>query len=212
MTARRVVVLVGSLGALGLAGCADLGQHAAAITAAGAPTPAEPVPASKIAAAPPKPAEGLWAILDPGCGKPSLADTRKWPRCASPFWINHNSAVVVRSAPTPGAAGAQSSYRAGYQLAAGDPLIAQIGNRKDGYLFLALTNLDRDSQGLLVAATGAAFVCTSGAGPSVSAEPNRNGCAGQSPDVVRRAAEQTLKDPTALSRVAWIAAGAPATQ
>lgn len=195
MTARNLVIVAVALGALGLGACAGLGPHA------------------QTAAAPaPKPAEGLWAILDPGCGKPNLADPRKWPRCASPFWISRNSAVILRSTPTADEAGAQASYRAGYRLAAGDPLIAQIGNRKDGYLFLALTDLDRDAQGRLVAATGAAFACTGAAGPSVTAEPVKNGCTGQSPEVLRRAAQETLKDPSALSRVAWIAAGAPAPQ
>lgn len=195
MTARNLVILVSVVGSVGLGACAGLGPHA------------------QTAAAPaPRPAEGLWAILDPGCGKPNLADPRKWPTCASPFWISRNSAVIVRSTPTTDAAGAQASYRAGYRLAAGDPVIAKIGNRKDGYLFLALTDLGRDAQGRLVAATGAAFACAGAAGPQVTAEPVKNGCAGQPSAVLRRAAQETLKDPSALSRVAWIAAGAPAPQ
>lgn len=161
MTARNLVILVGALGALGLGACAGLGPRGQT-----ASTPA------------PRPAEGLWAILDPGCGKPNLADPRKWPKCASPFWISRDSAVIVRSIPTANEAGAQASYRAGYRLAAGDPVIAKIGNRKDGYLFLALTDLGRDAQGHLVAATGAAFACAGAASPRVTAEPVKNGCAG----------------------------------
>ncbi len=158
----------------------------------------------------PKPAEGLWAILDPGCPKPNAVDFKAWPRCASPFWISRDTAVVVRSlpgarrGPTP-----DQSYRADYRLAAGDPLIAQVGTEKDGYLFLALTELSRDQQGRLVAASGAAFVCAKAAGGPIALRPNVNGCDTESPDGVRRAAQETLGDHVALSRVAWIASGAP---
>ena len=193
MTARTFRIVAGAALAASLAGCVGPGAGR------GGPRLA--------AAAPPRPAEGLWAILDPGCRKPHQTDTRTWPLCASPFWISRDSAVVVKSKPTAELAGAQASYRASYRLAAGVPLIAQVGNAKDGYLFLALTQLDRDPDGRLVAATGAAFACRP---DGATAAPTRGGCEGQSQQVLRRAAARTLEDPSSLTRVAWIAPGAPA--
>ncbi len=153
--------------------------------------------------------EGLWAILDPGCGKPRDADVRAWPRCASPFWIGEGYALVVRTRSDGHGAVPESSYRAGYRLAAGDPLIAEIGNDKDGQLFLALKDLDRDGEGRLVGATGAAFACPSGPTGRISLSPSDGGCAAAAPDRIRRAARDTLQDQGALTRVAWITSGAP---
>jgi hypothetical protein len=194
VTARISAWTMGIAAACALAACASLPGR-----------PLAPSPALAAAAGAPRPAEGLWAILDPGCAKPSLADPRKWPRCASPFWISRNSALVVRSKPATGPA----SYRADFRLAAGDPMIAQVGNHKDGYLFLALTKLDRDGQGRLVAATGAAIACNRTGVEYLFAEPNQGGCERQTPAFVHQAAQETLKDPAALTRVAWIAGGAP---
>lgn len=196
--------------AIGLSGCGFVkerlaflrhgpsGSHNVQTASAPAPSPA------------PRPAEGLWAILDPGCPKPNAANFKAWPHCASPFWISRDTAVVVRSLPAArkGVAPDQS-YRADYRLAAGDPVIAQVGTEKDGYLFLALTELSRDEQGRLVAASGAAFACAGAAAGPIALRPNLNGCDTESPDGVRRAAQETLGDHAALSRVAWIASGAP---
>lgn len=157
----------------------------------------------------PRPADGLWAILDPGCRKPALADLRAWPKCASPFSINRNSAVVVRSKTGPNGKTPDESYRADYRIAAGDPVIAQVGNAKDGYLFLALTELSRDDQGRMVAATGAAFACDRPGDGAISLKPSSNGCESQSPEAIRKVAWSTLQNPAALARVAWIAPGAP---
>lgn len=194
--------------AVGLSGCGFLKEKFAFLrhgpssrTAQAAAAPA-PLPA-------PKPAEGLWAILDPGCPKPNAANFKAWPHCASPFWISRDTAVVVRSLPNSRGATPDQSYRADYRLAAGDPVIAQVGTEKDGYLFLALTELARDDQGRLVAASGAAFVCSPTVGGPIALRPNVNNCDTESPDGVRRAAQETLVDHAALSRVAWIASGAP---
>jgi len=137
----------------------------------------------------PRPADGLWAILvrvpQAGAGP----TPRVWPRCASPFWINRDSAVGRPLPPwTWRAQAPDQSYRTDYRLAAGEPVIAQIGKRQDGYLFLALTELARDEQGRLVAATGAAFGCAGG-GPVVrSAWPRiRTAAKPQSPEVIPQA-------------------------
>ncbi len=196
---------------MGLTACSAVQGHLAfwkhtsapstALAQAPAPMPTPPAP---------KPAEGLWAILDPGCPKPSLTNFRAWPKCASPFWISRETAVVVTSKFEPGRAKAPDrSYRADYRLAAGDPVIAQVGTQKDGYMFLALTEVSRDDQGRMVGATGAAFACPTPIMGSISLRPNLNGCDNAPPDSVRAAARETLQDHTALSRVAWIAPGAP---
>ena len=157
----------------------------------------------------PRPAEGLWAILDPGCRKPSVADFGAWPKCASPFWMRGNHAYVVRSTAGRGGRTPDHSYRADYRLSPGDPLIAEVGNQADGYLYLALTKLARDGQGRLVAATGAAFACPGAIGGVIRLRPSANGCESTPAMGVRKAAQATLKDPAALERVAWIAPGAP---
>lgn len=193
---------------MGLTACSAVRSHLAfwrhsaspqTAVAAKAPVPTPPAP---------KPAEGLWAILDPGCPKPSLANFRNWPKCASPFWISRQTAMVVRSHLGPGKAPDQS-YRADYRLAAGDPVIAQVGNDKDGYLFLALTELMKDDQGRLVGATGAAFACPQPRVGLIALRPNLNGCETAPPDTLRQAARDTLQDHASLTRVAWIAPGAP---
>jgi hypothetical protein len=193
--------------AVGLSGCGFLKERFAFLRR----TPSDHASVASAAAslAAPKPAEGLWAILDPGCPKPNVVNFKAWPHCASPFWISRDTAVVVRSLPGVRRAPADQSYRADYRLAAGDPLIAQVGTAKDGYLFLALTELSRDERGRLVAASGAAFVCAKATSGPIALKPNLNGCDTESPEGVRRAARQTLGDHVALSRVAWIASGAP---
>ena len=157
----------------------------------------------------PKPADGLWAILDPGCPKPDKANTQAWPKCAQPFWIGHDTAVVVRAHPAKGGGASEQSYRADYRIAAGEPVIAQVGNQHDGYLFLALTELDRDEQGRMIGASGAAFFCRQPTLGRVSLRPSDNGCDAVEPAVVRQAAAETLQDTALLSRMAWIAPGSP---
>jgi hypothetical protein len=180
---------------LGLAACATwsprLAQHA---------------PTLKPAA---QPADGLWAILDPGCPKPNHANVGAWPTCAQPFWISRGSAVVIRTRIAPGGKALSHSYRADFSLTGADPVIAQVGNDRDGFLFLALTRLTHDEKGRLVAATGAAVACPGPADGAISATPNASGCEAFSPDGVRKAARVALQDQSVLTGVAWIAAGAP---
>jgi len=200
---RLVLILVL---AVGLSGCGILRERLAFLRHSPQHVQAANAPATTPA---PKPAEGLWAILDPGCPKPSAANFKAWPHCASPFWISRDTALVVRSIPRARGASPDQSYRADYRLAAGDPMIAQVGSEKDGYLFLALTELARDERGRLVAASGAAFACAKTPIGPIALRPTLNGCDTESPDGVRRAAQETLGDHAALSRVAWIAPGAP---
>jgi hypothetical protein len=183
--------------------CACVGSRSARTPhgAAAAPGPA--------AAMAPKPAEGLWAILDPGCAKPSIADFRAWPHCASPFWINGHTALVIEAAGVRRGTVDGKSYLADYSFAPGDPLIAQVGTEKDGYLFLALTDLTRDASGRLVGAAGAAVACPKPIGGALALKPSDNGCDAARLDVVRQAAEATLQDRADLTKVAWIAPGAP---
>lgn len=159
-----------------------------------------------------KPAEGLWAMLDPGCAKPQAADLHAWPHCASPFWISGDKALVILTGPAGKTATQDASYIADFNFTPGEPLIAKVGAPKDGYVFLALTDLARDDQGRLTGAVGAAVACSRPAdGGGVVIKPNSNGCDQASPEVVRRAAAASLKDRAALATVAWIAAGAPST-
>jgi len=160
-------------------------------------------------APPPRPAEGLWAILDPGCRKPSLIDIGVWPKCASPFWISGGSAVVVRTRPGPGGTAVDHSYRAEVSITGNDPVVAEVGNGTDGHLYLALIKLLRDDEGRVIGATGAAFACPVQVSGPIALAPNASGCEAASAEGVRRAAEATLRDAGTLSRVAWIAPGAP---
>jgi hypothetical protein len=171
-------------------------------------TPAA-APAASVAVAP-QPADGLWAILDPGCAKPQATDFHAWPSCASPFWINGGKAVVLTATnPARGRRLHSVPYAADYSLTPGEPLIAQVGTEKDGYLYLALTNLAEDDQGRLIGAVGAAVACPRPTGPNLAIRPNLNGCDLQSLATVRKAANATLRDRSILSEVAWIAPGSP---
>ena len=166
-------------------------------------------PAPLIAAPAPSPAEGLWAALDPGCAKPTVANIRSWPHCASPFWISHGKAMLLVSGAADKRAVRDVSYAANYNLTPGDPLIAQVGTPKDGYVWLALTDLDRDGQGRLVGAIGAAVPCAPPAAGQIALKPRMNGCDGVGLDEVRKAAMATLHDHSALTTITWIAPGAP---
>jgi len=169
---------------------------------------AAPQPALVEAPAP-SPAEGLWAALDPGCVKPAAANIHLWPHCASPFWISHGKATVLVSGDPDKRAVRDVSYAADYSFTPGDPLIAQVGTPKDGYVWLALTDLDRDGAGRLVGASGAAVPCAPPPGGELVARPRMNGCDGVGVDELRKAAAATLQDRAALTKITWIAPGAP---
>ena len=184
-----------------------LGACAALDSRLGWVAPAKP----NAPAVAPTPAEGLWAILDPGCPKPSAPNISAWPACASPFWIRGDKALVIRAAPRGRRQSNEASFAADYSLAAGDPVIAQVGTAKDGYVFLALTDLAKDERGRLIGAVGAAVSCAKAAGGPVTLKPNANGCDEADPQAVRAAAALVLHDRAGLSQVAWIAPGAPET-
>jgi len=189
---------------IGLAACGLLPKHMAKLAPPAAAAPVAPP------GPPPKLAEGLWAILDPGCPKPTAADIHYWPACASPVWISHDKATVLSATPRGQHGTGDVSFAADVSIAPGDPVIAQVGTQKDGYLFLALTHLMRDDQGQVIGATGAAVACGKPAqAGNLSVKPNGNGCDGESLAVVRQAANAALADQTALAQAAWIAAGAP---
>jgi hypothetical protein len=201
---RRILIVFLTLG---LSACgvvhakfALFGPHRhGADTAAAAPTPA-PVPTV---------ADGLWAVLDPGCPKPAQADIHAWPKCAFPFWISRGKALVLHSAYHGARAPTDVSFVADYSLSPGDPLIAQVGTEKDGYMFLALTQLSRDDQGRVISAVGAAVACPQAPSGTLAIKPSLNGCEAQSIDAVRKAAAATLQDRSALAEADWIAPGAP---
>jgi len=157
----------------------------------------------------PKPAEGLWAALDPGCARPTAANIRAWPHCASPFWISRDHATLLVAGSADKNAVRDVSYAADYRFTAGEPLIAQVGTEKDGYVWLALTNLDRDSQGRLVGAVGVAVPCAPPSSDGVALKPRLNGCSDEDLEAVRRAALNTLQDHASLTTVSWIAPGVP---
>jgi hypothetical protein len=191
---RRILVVVI---VAGLAACAMRAE------------PQKPAPHA-AAAPPPQPADGLWAILDPGCSRPSAANFHAWPSCASPFWIAGDKAMVLTTRPAERGHRPHSvPYAAGFSLTAGEPIIAQVGTEKDGYLYLALTHLTEDDRGRLVGAVGAAIACPGADGHNLAAKPNLNGCDLVSLDTVRKAAISTLQDRSALAQVTWIAPGQP---
>ncbi|MFI4976913.1 MAG: hypothetical protein ACHP84_20455 [Caulobacterales bacterium] len=196
------------LGVAGLSACASTGgrlalfshhHHAKPVAVAAVVPPPKP---------PPRPADGLWAILDPGCPQPHDANLRAWPACASPFWISRGRALVLHTAGAPGKP-SDASYSADYRIDPGDPVIAEVGSEKDGRLFLALTSMAQDDQGQMISATGVAVACPQAAGGVLSVKPNQNGCDTQPLDDVRKAAAESLHEAPALTKVAWIAAGAP---
>jgi hypothetical protein len=200
---RRILIIVLSVA---LSGCgfvrAQLAWMGSRHLTTSTQTAANPAP-------PPTPADGLWAILDPGCPKPSAPNFKTWPSCASPFWISRGKALVVRSSAHSRRGLTDASYEADYSLAGGDPVIAQVGTQKDGYVFLALTDLAQDNQGRLIGATGAAVACPKNMSGGLALKPNLNGCDTESLDAVRKAAVITLEDRASLTQVAWIAPGAP---
>lgn len=185
--------------AIGLSACI---AHHAKLARVAPPVAAPPAP-------PPALAQGLWAVLDPGCRKPIAADIHQWPACASPFWIGRGKAVIIHSAAWGATGHIDASFAADYSLAGGDPVIAQVGTRKDGYLYLALTQLATDSQGQLVDAMGAAISCPKPAQGGLLIKPSLNGCDTETPEAVRRAAVLALQDHGALDEVAFIAPGNP---
>ena len=181
--------------ACGLAACAPMGSRVALRR------PSSPVP--------PVFAEGLWVMLDPGCQKPGQIDTQVWPKCASPFWISQQSALVVQTRPGPHGDAPATSYRAELSLTEGDPLIVKAGTLRDGSVFLALARVERDEKGRMVGAVGAAFACRAGGPGPISLKPSAGGCELASPDDLRIAARQSLLDEAGLTRVTWVAPGAP---
>ena len=185
--------------AAGLSACVT---HHAKLTNVTPPVVAAPAP-------PPALAQGLWAVLDRGCPRPVGADIHQWPACASPFWIGRGKAVIIHSAAWGATGHIDASFAADYSLAGGDPVIAQVGTQKDGYLYLALTQLATDGQGQLVDAMGAAISCPKAAQSSLLIKPSLNGCDDETPEAVRRAAVLALQDHAALSEVAFIAPGNP---
>jgi hypothetical protein len=197
---RRILVIAM---AVGLAACTAIGLkpptgiHAAA------------------AAPPPSPAEGLWAILDPGCERPHAANIHAWPTCASPFWIQGGKAVVLTASLTHTRRRPHDTpYAADYSVTPGEPLIVQVGTAKDGYVYLALTSLSTDGQGRLVGAVGAAVACPrpGASGGALAISPSANGCDLQSLEALRKAAMVALHDRAALAEAAWIGPGAPTPQ
>jgi len=194
---RRILVVALLMG---LSACAGFSLKHKAPPVVEAPPPPQ---------AAPKPAEGLWAMLDPGCAKPSEVDIRAWPHCASPFWISGDKATVILAANSARWPIHDVSYYADVSLTPGVPLIAQVGTPKDGYLFLALTNLAEDDRGRLVGALGAAVSCPKPRDGGLIIKPSLNGCDLESLETLRAAAEVALRDRSALTQVAWIAAGNP---
>lgn len=188
---------------MGLAACAGPFARLAGNHHRAAPSPAV------AEASAPTPADGLWAALDPGCAKPAAANIHQWPHCASPFWISHGKATVLMSGDPDKRAVRDVSYAADYSFTPGDPLIAQVGTPKDGYVWLALTDLDRDSQGRIVGATGAAVPCAPPADGQIVLKPRMNGCDGVGLEALRKAAAASLQDRAALTKITWIASGAP---
>jgi hypothetical protein len=191
----------------GLSGCAGLSVRFAAHDARHH-APTEIVTVTPPLPVAPKPAEGLWAMLDPGCVKPSAANIHVWPHCASPFWISGDKATVLLAASS-NRAPHDVSYAADVSLTPGEPLIAQVGTQKDGYLFLALTNLAEDERGRLVGAIGAAVACPKPKDGGLVIKPSLNGCDLETVETVRAAAQVALRDRSTLTEVAWIAPGSP---
>ena len=201
---RRILVVALMVG---LSACAGLSARFASLGARHH-APPQLVTVTPPPAVAPKPAEGLWAMLDPGCIKPSAANIHVWPHRASPFWISGDKATVLLAASS-NRAPHDVSYAADVSLTPGEPLIAQVGTQKDGYLFLALTNLAEDERGRLVGAIGAAVSCPKPKDGGLVIKPSLNGCDLEPVETVRAAAQVALRDRSTLTEVAWIAPGSP---
>jgi len=61
----------------------------------------------------------------------------------------------------------------------------------------------------VIGATGAAVACGKAPHGALAITPSRNGCDGDSLEVVREAAAEALADRAGLTEAAWIAPGAP---
>src|SRR5579872_1446534 len=131
---RRRILILAAL--LGLGACAHIPRPFAFLFHHHHNAPATALASAGPAAPPPAPAQGLWAILDPGCPKPNLANIHAWPKCASPFWISGGKAMVIHIDQDGPRYLRDASYIADFHLNPGDPIIAQVGTQKDGYLFL----------------------------------------------------------------------------
>ena len=165
-------LVVGLLAAAALAGCAT--------------ERARPVRAS-LPDPPPVPANGLWAVMEPGCHAPLGADRRAWPACAYPVWLRGGAAVVIQTLTS----SRERSYETRFQLVSGDPLIAKVGIAIGASLFVALADITRDGDGRLIGAAGVPIACLEGA-TSFRVGPMDGGCDAVSPDALRDAARQSL--------------------
>lgn len=163
-----------------------------------------PDPRLAIVDPPPVAADGLWAVLEPGCQAPRGRDPGAWPACASAVWLNGGEARVVRSLTS----AHERSYAARLQIVAGTPLIAKVGVDGSGSLFIALADLARDDRGRLIAAEAAPIACVEAAA-RLRASLNDGGCDRVTPEALRDAAQVSLSAQPGLMRVAWIGPGAP---
>jgi hypothetical protein len=136
-------------------------------------------------------------------------NTHAWPKCASPFWISHQSTWVVRADRQAKGRRFATSFRSDLNLTGGDPVIARVGTTHAGYVFLALTTIGKDEKGRMIDAAGDAFGCRGDAPGPISLKPTAGGCESASPDDLRRAARRMLHDDQSPGRVAWIGPGAP---
>jgi hypothetical protein len=75
----------------------------------------------------PAPAEGLWALLAPGCAAPTSAEVQNWAACASPAWVKGSTFTIIVQGPV----------RSEFAVAAGDPALAQVRS-DDGYTYYAV--------------------------------------------------------------------------
>ena len=136
---------------------------------------------------------GVWiGQPDTPCDFDSSVPVRRWPKCATGFVVRGSEIID----PSPGA----TPRRVGYRLAAGDPIVVQVRDPRDGrYTYGALRAETADSAGAIVSIRAWAVPC----GPRSLGDPNRlpNLSGGLFPGFTRASGATTGCNPGSLDSV-----------
>ena len=82
------------------------------------------------------PQMGLWAVLQPGCARPTSSAVHTWPECATPVWLQPGQATTI----------VQSPVRSEFVVGTGTPRLAQVTHENEAgerrYRYFAFRTLD----------------------------------------------------------------------